>query len=243
MTTTHPTLDIAGAQCNLATSVIPIFRAFAHEHKNAHRTSRWWADFDLLRRHTAKLSAELLAPQRNQRGSTLQRATERARWLRDVCMPRAYMYGPKPPNPLGRAESYPFTELEASRSFSQLVADSQFAALGVLLLAVMADVHAAVGIVLQDHTEDHCRSAIMAKPAFNVARNIPHPQIAAEDFGEEVPREDAESSLRQNCPSEVPPKGRRKMADGEGEEVATPRKRRKKEGKLDEFDLLFSTLL
>ncbi len=36
-----------------------MLRGFNHRNKNQHRASKWWADFDALRRHTGKLDEHL----------------------------------------------------------------------------------------------------------------------------------------------------------------------------------------
>ncbi len=82
-----------------------MLRGFNHRNKNQHRTSKWWARFDMLRRHTNKL-VDQLEEQARERRATGKRdksataATDsgpvgpvplRALWLRTECVPQAYL--------------------------------------------------------------------------------------------------------------------------------------------------------
>ncbi|RYO80298.1 hypothetical protein DL766_003233 [Monosporascus sp. MC13-8B] len=133
----------------------PVLAGFNHRNRNQHRGARWWGAFGMLRRHVGKLADELdvaaarfarMLPsssganakagtsnsssnkkKRKRDGETagvtttppFARADERAKWLRDALVPKCYL------------------------AFSQLAADNQFATLGVVLLGVLAQVHAA----------------------------------------------------------------------------------------------------
>ncbi|RYP72401.1 hypothetical protein DL771_004196 [Monosporascus sp. 5C6A] len=140
----------------------PVLAGLNHRNKNQHRAARWWGAFGMLRRHVGKLADELDAAaarfakmlsssssstnanagnsssssskKKRKRGGggggggetpvvttnpVLARADERAKWLRDALFPKCYL------------------------AFSQLAADSQFATLGIVLLGVLAQVHAA----------------------------------------------------------------------------------------------------
>ncbi|RYP07257.1 hypothetical protein DL765_009209 [Monosporascus sp. GIB2] len=133
----------------------PVLAGLNHRNRNQHRGARWWGAFGMLRRHVGKLADELdvaaarfarMLPsssgasakagissgsgsnkkKRKRDGETagatttpaLARADERAEWLRDALVPKCYL------------------------AFSQLAADNQFATLGVVLLGVLAQVHA-----------------------------------------------------------------------------------------------------
>ncbi|CAJ2509890.1 Uu.00g057900.m01.CDS01 [Anthostomella pinea] len=136
----------------------PVLWGFAHRNRNQHRYGFWWGAFGMLRRSTDKLVDDLLSSlppssrssvAANDRssakakvGKKRKRAAEdgtgkarkgnggdggaseaatdrRASWLLDVLVPRCYA------------------------AFSQLTADNQFAPLGVVLLAALAQVRAA----------------------------------------------------------------------------------------------------
>jgi|SRR3569833_1395288 len=88
-------------------SVQPILQGFNHRNKNQHRTSKWWAQFDMLRRHTQKLAGELRqaveAEAARSRSTTKSKKTARkptdelsavkarARWLRETYLPQVYL--------------------------------------------------------------------------------------------------------------------------------------------------------
>ncbi|RYP43136.1 hypothetical protein DL768_010071 [Monosporascus sp. mg162] len=138
----------------------PVLAGLNHRNKNQHRGARWWGAFGMLRRHVGKLADELdvaagrfakilsssssstnatagnnsssgSSKKKRKRGDgggeisvvtaipALAKADERAKWLRDALLPKCYL------------------------AFSQLAADNQFATLGVVLLGVLAQVHAA----------------------------------------------------------------------------------------------------
>jgi len=46
---------------HLLTPALGILDLFAHRNKNQHRLSKWWAQFDMLRRGARKLAADLQA--------------------------------------------------------------------------------------------------------------------------------------------------------------------------------------
>ncbi|TLS29298.1 hypothetical protein PpBr36_00498 [Pyricularia pennisetigena] len=124
-----------------------ILEKFNYKHKNQHRLSKWWAGFDMLRRHTAKFSRDEIRPaldastkrdsmmQSRKKQSKRQRieprdedvtagAVAKAKWMGDYLIPKAYA------------------------AITQLAAENQFAHLGLLLLGVLAQVHSAVSLLL-----------------------------------------------------------------------------------------------
>ncbi|GJC90534.1 hypothetical protein ColLi_13372 [Colletotrichum liriopes] len=128
--------------------VLQILDSFRHRNKNQHRVARWWARFDLLRRSVGRLHDALEARARHRhaqgfkapskksagkaragagigsgdrRGNALDEdVAARARLLLDTTIPSSFL------------------------AFSQLAADSQHAALGLVLLGVLARIHSAV---------------------------------------------------------------------------------------------------
>ncbi|KAI1144090.1 hypothetical protein F5Y05DRAFT_407490 [Hypoxylon sp. FL0543] len=109
----------------------PVLRGFNHRNRNQHRRAAWWGPFGMLRRHVDKLADELVdsAASRSKSkkrkrgdddegGRAEKKVRDHVKWLRDVLVPKCYL------------------------AFSQLTADNQFAALGVVLLGSLAQVHA-----------------------------------------------------------------------------------------------------
>ncbi|TPX10805.1 uncharacterized protein E0L32_008194 [Thyridium curvatum] len=140
-------------------SALQICAGFNRRNKNQHGASKWWAQFDILRRNGRRLRDELQVlverqarhdssagsalsaqkkkkRQQQQEGGAkppsreLVKAREivdaRARWLQRECLPRTYL------------------------AFTQLAADNQYAALGLLLLGVLAQIHNALSLLLGD---------------------------------------------------------------------------------------------
>ncbi|KAI5868031.1 hypothetical protein GGS23DRAFT_608591 [Durotheca rogersii] len=229
-------------------AVRPVLRGLAHRHRNQHgRAGWWWARFGMLRRHVAGVAGALqaaesggggggggarvaesgrvrrgcgddgpgrVAKRRRRRGrgagggasraaagssSSSVEARDHARWLLDVLVPRCYF------------------------AFSQLAADNQFAALGVVLLAALAQVRGA------------CVSLCPAPPS--LASSSPAAAAAAAAVpapaGSVISREQA-AALR--------PKRSRGSQAGGAAEGARPKKSKRKSRKStggDEFDALF----
>ncbi|RYP23116.1 hypothetical protein DL767_008903 [Monosporascus sp. MG133] len=163
----------------------PVLAGLNHRNKNQHRGARWWGAFGMLRRHVGKLADELdvaaarfakilsssssstnanagdnssSSKKKRKRGDggggetpvvtaipALATADERAKWLRDALLPKCYL------------------------AFSQLAADNQFATLGVVLLGVLAQVHAAcvrlVGEAAAEPVEAVSSSLLSASPS------------------------------------------------------------------------------
>ncbi|KAL8370448.1 hypothetical protein RB595_000698 [Gaeumannomyces hyphopodioides] len=148
-----------------------ILDRFNYKHKNQHRLSKWWAAFDTLRRHLAKLERDGITPA----VGTLELAVRRSgskrprdpvvgsaamppgveaksRWMRDYLIPRAYS------------------------AFTQLAADNQFAHLGLLLLGVLAQVHELVSLILPPRIRGDAADGAecaAASPLAIEARSVP----------------------------------------------------------------------
>ncbi|KAK5997415.1 hypothetical protein PT974_02771 [Cladobotryum mycophilum] len=115
-------------------SLIPILDAFNHRHHNQHRSSHWWSIFRITRRAVRTLSSDLRSlaptarPKRDSPSSTpLPSPPPSARWLDAHVVPRAYV------------------------AFTQLAADNQYAPLGLLLLTILARIHAVLTELLPDN--------------------------------------------------------------------------------------------
>lgn len=108
---------------DLLAPALGILDSFAHRNKNQHRLSKWWAQFDMLRRGARKLAADLRACLESQartasassggggkkkkaaaalreRDDAVRATMEaRARHLGEQIVPRAFLYvlAPLPP--------------------------------------------------------------------------------------------------------------------------------------------------
>lgn len=56
-----PASSPASQALDLLAPALGILDSFAHRNKNQHRLSKWWVEFDMLRRGVRKLSADLRA--------------------------------------------------------------------------------------------------------------------------------------------------------------------------------------
>ncbi|KAL8419982.1 hypothetical protein RB594_002943 [Gaeumannomyces avenae] len=182
-----------------------ILDRFNYKHKNQHRLSKWWAAFDTLRRHLAKLERDEITPAVGALELAARRCSKRpqdpaaavdaavmppgveakSKWMRDYLIPRAYP------------------------SFTQLAADNQFAHLGLLLLGVLAQVHDLVSLILPPRIEEDAAEGVRcaaASPLRVEARPVPAvgtaalvPAVASsnpDDLGVAVSRDDVAPAKR-----------------------------------------------
>ncbi|KAI1335475.1 hypothetical protein F5Y15DRAFT_397447 [Xylariaceae sp. FL0016] len=123
----------------------PVLHGLNHRNKNQHRRASWWRAFGLLRRNVDRLVDDLDAAvvkkrkRRQEGGPNGSKAAaeggptaldSRAAWTRDVLVGRCYL------------------------AFSQLIADSQFAPLGVVLLGALAQTRAACVCIVGAEADD-----------------------------------------------------------------------------------------
>ncbi|TLD23297.1 hypothetical protein PspLS_07252 [Pyricularia sp. CBS 133598] len=194
-----------------------ILEKFNYKHKNQHRLSKWWAGFDMLRRHTAKFFRDELRPaldaltkrdsmsQSSKKKQSKRQRTEphdedvtagavaKAKWMGDYLIPKAYT------------------------SITQLAADNQFAPLGLLLLGVLSQVHSAVSLLLPvDSAEQEVEVTASAEgkeidmgvvvprqEQSGQDRPSPHSQAGAskspDDLGEAVMRDSLDAGERDSA--------------------------------------------
>ncbi|KAK3692580.1 hypothetical protein B0T22DRAFT_447616 [Podospora appendiculata] len=119
---------------------LELLERFHHRNKNQHRLSKWWAHADMLRRHLRKLAHALDAASSDTGSSKKQTRCSRRRptraelaalgaraaFLRRSVVPNAY------------------------DGFARLVADRQFAHLGLMLMGVLAQVDGALAPFAED---------------------------------------------------------------------------------------------
>jgi ribonuclease MRP protein subunit RMP1 len=105
-------------------SIAQILHLTHHRNKNQHRLVKWYKAFNLLRRHISKLSSELetnitysaLSAKAKKTIESREIVEARVTFLEDVLIEKCYL------------------------AFSRLVADNQYAALGLMLLGILARV-------------------------------------------------------------------------------------------------------
>ncbi|KAK2061210.1 hypothetical protein LY76DRAFT_590730 [Colletotrichum caudatum] len=257
-------------------ALVPVLRildGFNHRNKNQHRVARWWSRFDLLRRSVRRLHDALEARVRHhdaqsfrapfkklagkanagtsggdRRGEALgEDITTRARLLLDATIPSSFL------------------------AFSQLTADGQHAALGLVLLGVLARINSAVAPLVPSQPEggdamlplaatpsslSH-RDAVTAKEgrmnpeSMGLGVVIPRDQmkLAAKPSDRRSTQEDAKAVAVAHIAS----RKKRKLADAPTTELEPSRRAKetrsekkpgkKKSKKGDEFSDLFSSLM
>ncbi|KAK6841619.1 hypothetical protein PG987_002479 [Apiospora arundinis] len=144
----------------------PLLAGFNHRNKNQHRVATWWASFNMLRRHVTKWADELdqqakSRPKKRKRAIAIQGGSDsdankktndgpaevRALWLRDVLVPRCYL------------------------SFSQLAADNQFAALGLVLTGALAQVYSACVRLAGEAPSETEMTVRLKKPVHGISKS------------------------------------------------------------------------
>ncbi|KAG6298338.1 hypothetical protein E4U09_000870 [Claviceps aff. purpurea] len=101
----------------ILSTILPLLDAFNHRHRNQHRASFWWSTFGNFRRSLARLARALQHQIPDNKRHGIDHVSARVTWLNSHFLPRAFV------------------------AFSQLVTDNQHAPLGLLLLAVLSQVH------------------------------------------------------------------------------------------------------
>ncbi|KAF6805180.1 hypothetical protein CSOJ01_09680 [Colletotrichum sojae] len=232
--------------------LLHILDAFNHRHKNQHRVARWWNQFSLLRRSTKRLHDALARRLRfrsaqnaglkklksqHQKPSKARNALDldiaaSVNALLDTTIPTSFL------------------------GFTQLTADNQHAALGLVLLGVLASINNAVAPLVPGQPQNDASdvpavssvAALVATPLGESKR----PDIV--DLGVAISRDElreaASKTGRREEPineSRSPPK--RKLASLPDDAVPPETKKskqkssKKKSRKGDEFSDLFSSLM
>ncbi|KAK3333878.1 hypothetical protein B0T19DRAFT_139841 [Cercophora scortea] len=111
---------------------LELLERFHHRNKNQHRLSKWWAHADMLRRHLRKLAHILDAMETS--SSTAGKSKTKKKWTKAeheaLAARAAFLRRRVVPN--------------AYDGFARLVADRQFAHLGLMLMGVLAQVDGAL---------------------------------------------------------------------------------------------------
>jgi ribonuclease MRP protein subunit RMP1 len=210
------------------TSISHTLHLFHHRNHNQHRLAKWYKSFSQLRRHISKLILELETLDTSilyssEESKYVQAAREtvedRVEFMRTWLEERWYV------------------------SFSNLVADNQYAAMGLFLLGTLARVRTLIGGLGRERVGDEevVEEAVgmeIEKGGLGIEREETY------DFGEVVRREDLfepsedKEEDEQRDPGVKSTKKRKSILHGEEDvELQTPTKRVKK-GKLAGFEKL-----
>ncbi|KAG0648282.1 RNA-processing rmp1 [Hyphodiscus hymeniophilus] len=216
-------------------SINQILHLTHHRNKNQHRLAKWWKSFSMLRRNLSKLFKELetnlqytaLSPKNKKTVESREIVERRVRFLEDVLMERCYV------------------------AFGGLVADNQYAALGLMLIGTLARARKIIGPL---------RGQVMAgeREGEKIGDRIVEVERQHQDLGEVIRREDVVSDERPDILDQHGPDGaagpkrlesrKRSVAAAETKSTAAAEsismkgpKRKRKKG--DAFDDLFAGLV
>ncbi|KAF4783512.1 hypothetical protein HER10_EVM0010903 [Colletotrichum scovillei] len=135
--------------------VLAILDSFNHRNKNQHRVARWWAAFDLLRRAVRRLHDALEAQARHRRALSFKSKSSSSSSKKS-----ATAAGGNPTSSAERRQNALDEDVAARvqmllestipssfSAFTQLAADKQHAALGLVLLGLLARINSAVTLL------------------------------------------------------------------------------------------------
>ncbi|EXF82551.1 hypothetical protein CFIO01_13101 [Colletotrichum fioriniae PJ7] len=139
--------------------VLAILDSFNHRNKNQHRVARWWSAFDLLRRAVRRLHDALEAQARHRRALSFKSKSSSSSSKRSSAAAAAA--GGKPTSSSAERRQNALDEDVAARvrvlldstipssfsAFTQLAADNQHAALGLVLLGLLARINSVVTLL------------------------------------------------------------------------------------------------
>ncbi|KAA8563681.1 hypothetical protein EYC84_011702 [Monilinia fructicola] len=206
-----------------------------HRNKNQHRLSKWYISFGILRRQVARLLPVVpeYVIESQSRGKVKGKARERkerqerelqglVKFIAEGVVPGCYL------------------------AFSQLVADNQYATLGLMLMGCLARLYKVLGTLRVLSAEEIAEKAGTVKETVKVNDE---PEVG-EDLGERIVEKEANDDTEVNIS-----KQKKRKPEGEGSDkmisklpsldstpVKPPKKKRKKKGG-DAFDDLFDGLI
>ncbi|KFY81700.1 hypothetical protein V500_11172 [Pseudogymnoascus sp. VKM F-4518 (FW-2643)] len=161
-------------------SLLPIqhlLHLTAHRNKNQHRIAKWWASFSILRRQLVKLITALENPDAAFRAKKIEIET-RVVFLREEVVPRCYL------------------------AFSTVVADNQYASLGLMLMGCLARLNKLISFPKDEDEE--------VDEVVNVEKTTSSHVLHVEDFGEAISREELDGSVNKTVKSlKTPKKGKK----------------------------------
>lgn len=182
----HPILLPPNLTLEKLVPVQQLLHLTVHRNKNQHRITKWWGNLQLLRRNVKRLIEMLQSPKAEYRKSK-EALLRLANWTGAEIIPRVYL------------------------SFSAVVADNQYASLGLMLMGCLARVNACVTFP---------RSRLQSEVAeVEATMKSTKTVIPSEDFGEAITR--GEEKLEEEIVEEtrmrkkMKEKRRKDMLDGD----------------------------
>ncbi|TEA10204.1 Ribonuclease MRP protein subunit rmp1 [Colletotrichum sidae] len=190
------------SQCTATlSSALQVLDSFNRRNKNQHRVASWWTQFGLLRRCARKLDDTLAVYLLSLQVRNLKRAKQ--------SQPQVLSRNGKALDHDLTSQARKFVESTIPLSFlafTQLAADNQHAALGLVLLGVLASINSVVTRLLPPDPQDEQLSRDIEAP------KLPHPkivdktaQIDPRGFGEIISRDQLSLSVKTRPQSTLPP--------------------------------------
>ncbi|KAK1640321.1 hypothetical protein BDP81DRAFT_391044 [Colletotrichum phormii] len=140
--------------------VLAILDSFNHRNKNQHRVARWWSAFDLLRRAVRRLHDALEAQGRHRRAlsfkssssssssSSLKKKSSSSSSSKPIVSSAERRQNALDEDVVARVRMLLDSTIPSSFSaFTQLAADNQHAALGLVLLGLLARINSVVTLL------------------------------------------------------------------------------------------------
>ncbi|OHF00093.1 hypothetical protein CORC01_04501 [Colletotrichum orchidophilum] len=258
--------------------VLAILDSFNHRNKNQHRVAHWWSTFDILRRSVRRLHDALEAQARHRRALSFKSSSSSSSASSSKSKKSAV--AGKPVSSAERRQNALDEDVAARvrmlldptipssfSSFTQIAADNQHAALGLVLLGLLARINSAVALLAPPRPEkvtpvgDAASSSSTGQVVVAVADERQH-QSESKGLGVAISRDqlklaakpsDHRSSSRnidEVVPAVLPPKKRKLIAASAldtkpnkpaKEENSVKKKKKSKKG--DDFSDLFSSLM
>ncbi|KAK1968094.1 hypothetical protein LY78DRAFT_655640 [Colletotrichum sublineola] len=257
-------------------TLVPVLRildGFNHRNKNQHRVARWWSRFDLLRRSVWRLHDALEARIRHHHAQSFRAPSKRSAGKVNASIGTRTSGGDRRSEVLDedvttRVQLLLDTTIPPSfLAFSQLAADGQHAALGLVLLGVLARINSAITplalrqpkrgdemLPIANLSPSH-RDAVKAKESqtnpepmdLGVVISRDQVKLAAKPLDRRSTREDAEAVI-----APIASKKKRKLVDApitepepsrRSKEKRSEKRLGKKSKKGDEFSDLFSSIM
>ncbi|EGX91630.1 hypothetical protein CCM_05788 [Cordyceps militaris CM01] len=260
----------ATADVALATklaALLPILDAFHYRHRNQHAASHWWSAFQLFRRGTRSLAADLRRHQmlsRSQAENGKKSTTTKTRskiaqrqLLARVTLfcnhtvPKAYLY-------LQMRRGTLTNPANSESCFSQLVADNQHATLGLLLLSALASMNSILTSISPLLQGPITLASATYDPVPDMQPPDSTPKQRQPQQGRNFNNDKGVAISRDHIPGPVPkpskssnptpredttPKsGRKRSMDSMEKLVGKPKKKKPKKKDKDELSSLFGSL-
>jgi len=219
----------SSSQQDELTSIIQILHLTHHRNKNQHRLAKWWKEFSQLRRQVSKLKTEIdehitfekFNSNSKRTIASREKVELRVNFMDEFLMPRCYV------------------------AFSAVLADNQYAPLGLLLVAVLAKISKVIGRYRREEMDERRVEVVELGERGDVDFGEALERDRVEGFGKSKEKTDGrgvEDEVRLDKSKKKPGQPVEK-AQKEVVEQMPAKRPKKKRKKGDAFDELFDSLI